>query len=279
LTTDEDALAQQANLSYYLRVHRRILLGVLVNGADMRRINQSREFSNVRGQFLGMWFAPHGFRVDLQGGYGAFQYRHFEAFNEAHLEDFSDGERYSSHGDNYNVTVRKRFSREFRMWTSYQLSRQFFAVLRSRASDGTCAASVIQPRTDVQHQASIGFRVLYHVLIDASYQLEVNNAGSCGESFVGHRVLVRFAARPFWKLFVNAEVRLQFRAFTDGAPFDPSFPFQQDDNLTTFTLRISRPVLPHMKINIRYSHFANLLGLGINQYSRNLFTIGMTLLF
>lgn len=280
LTSDEDALSQQAKTIYYFRAHRRVLLGAQVDAADLRRFNQSREFSNLSGRFLFLWFAPLGFQLLLNGGYGAFQYRHFEDFPDAHVEGISDGERFSFHGDFYALTLRKRFTRAFRVSASYQFSRLFYRILREEGpTDGVCGPSSVSPRSDYQHRAGVGLRVLYGVLFDASYQFEASFSGSCGESYTGHRLFFRFAARPFWKLYFTMQLQLQFRTFLSGTTFDPNLSSTVDDNLTVFTVRLSRPILPTLRVNLRYSHFANLLGFGINQYARNLLMAGMSLRF
>lgn len=276
LVHGEDAIVQEAQAVYYARLHRRILLGGQWTATDLRRVNQSREFSQMRGLLLLHWLAPKGWRLTLQGGYGGFLFRHLEAFDAAKIEGFTHQERYSNHGDTYGVVLRKRFHRVFRMWGSYRFARQFFAVQRSHNDKKVCSVSSRAQRADLQHLAGLGLRMLYRVLLDASYRLVVHHAGACNESYLGHQLLLRLGIRPFWKLYFVTELNVQFRVFLDGAPFNPSLTSTQEDSLTTLTFRLSRPILKHLHANIRYSYFANWFGTGINQYERHLFLLGLS---
>ncbi|TNE51378.1 MAG: hypothetical protein EP343_04600 [Deltaproteobacteria bacterium] len=305
LSSGENALVQSGGTSYYARLHRRVYLGVSVDAKDRRRINTSREYSYLGGLFRLLWFAPLGFRLTVQGGYNVFQYRHFEDFRpDSAFDTFTDGQRFSFHGDLYNITLQKSFGRVFRLYAGYQLTRRFYSVRRNRNArpqdqqgqptseipancslDGAdpnnfLICSVEQGRADLAHRFTLGFRLLYRVLLEGAYNLQFLTADSYGESFLGHNIQLTFAATPFWKLYLVVQLRLQFRNYFDGAPFGPNrVQTSLDDNLTSLTIRLSRPIWKAFHVNLRYSHYANLFGLGINQYSRNLLTAGFSFAF
>lgn len=280
LTTDEDTLIQRADTLYLYRLHPRILIGAQIQAADRRRSNVSREYSLLHGGLRMVWLAPLGLQFALQAGYSLFDYRHFESLNEAHIEGFSDGQRYSYHGDFYLLSIQKQITRSFRINGSYQFARLFQQIQRTYTAESTCGLTTLSPRTDMLHRASVGFRFLYFVLVDGSYHLDALHANSCGESYLGHRFQLTFAVQAFWQLYLVVQGQLQIRTYGDGSPLTPS-PAQtpEDDHLTGITIRLSRPIWKHLHINLRYSYYANLLGDGIHQYSRNLLTIGLSLLW
>lgn len=305
LTPGENVVIQSGQTSYHARPHRRILLGASFRIQDRRRINTSREFTLLSGQAQFFWFAPAGFRLLLNAGYNYFNYRNFELFEpDSYLEDFTDGQRFSFHGDFYDITLTKQFGQVFRLSLSYELSRRAYNVRRSRltrttntgngalnpltsncsndpsAPDRMMICSLATPRNDLSHRFSLGFRMLYKVLLQGSYHFRIQNADSYGESFTGHNIRLTFAATPFWQIYLVLQMQLQFRNYFNGTPFDTSRgQTSENDNLTSLTIRLSRPIWKNLNANLRYSHTANLFGLGINQYSRNLLTAGFSLAF
>ena len=305
LTPGEDVLIQGGQTSYYGRPHRRILLGASFNGKDRRRVNTSREFTFLNGQLHFLWFAPLGFRLSINAGYNYFNYRNFEGLKpDSFVEDYTDGQRFSFHGDAYDVTLTKQFGRSFRMYVGYQLTRRNYGIKRERQArptesrtgnpkplDSHCSldptdinrfmvCSQEKMRTDLSHRITIGFRLLYKVLLKGAYHLRILNAPSYGESFLGHNIQLTFATTPFWKLYLVIQLQLQFRNYFNGIPFDTSRgQTSAADNLTSLTIRLSRPIWKSLHANLHFSHNANLFGLGINQYSRNLLTVGFFFFF
>ncbi len=290
---DESSIVQRLETQYYLRLHPRFLIGLSAQGADSRRINESREYSFAVAQAVVMWFAPENWLFTLRGGYNAFSFRHLERFQDVHLEGLddnpplgkairiSDGQRFSYHGDTYHLSVRKQFHRMFRAQLSYDLSRFFYAFrFDPPTNSDTSPLPLLIPRFDLSHQIGLSLRFLYVVLIELSYHFELLDSRSYGESFLGHRVQFLSAIELPWRITLVLQAQLLFRSFRNGLTLNTLLQQADNDaNLTSATIRLSRPIAGPLHLDLRYSFYTNRFSAGGVQYLRNLFLAGLSLRF
>ncbi|MCB9642039.1 MAG: hypothetical protein H6728_03110 [Myxococcales bacterium] len=290
---DESALAQKVETQYYYRIHRRLLLGVTAQGADNRRLNQSREYSFASAQAVLMWFAPQGWLLSARAGYNGFAFRHLEAFPEIQLDGFSDiapmgvplkisdGNRFTYHGDIYHVSVRKQFHRIFRAQISYDFARLFYRFRFDPPVDADSQPiAYTLPRTDYSHQVGLTMRFLYVVLVELSYFFDYLDSPSYGESFLGHRINLLTALELPWQITLVLQAQLLFRFFRNGLTLNNLLQQADNDaNLTTVTVRLSRPIAGPLHLDLRYSFYTNRFSAGGLQYLRNLFMAGVSLRF
>lgn len=290
---DESSVVQRLETQYYFRLHPRFLIGVSAQFADNRRINESREYSFGMAQAVAMWFAPENWLFTLRGGYNGFAFRHLERFQEVHLEGLddnppdgklvriSDGQRFSYHGDIYHLSIRKQFHRMFRAQVSYDFSRFFYGFrFDPPATVDSAPLPLLLPRSDLSHQVGILLRFLHVVLIELSYHFELLDSPSYGESFLGHRVQLLSAIELPWRITLVLQAQLLFRSFRNGLTLNTLLQQADNDaNLTSATLRISRPIAGPLHLDLRYSFYTNRFSAGGVQYLRNLFLAGVSLRF
>jgi hypothetical protein len=281
LYRDESSFVQKIETQYYYRIHPRLLIGVSAQGADTRRYNESREYSFAQGQLALLWFAPQDWQLSLRVGYNGLSFRHLERFGEVHLDGISDGTRYSYHGDLYQVTLQKRFHRSFRAYLSYDFARLFYGFrLRTPEDIYTLPVGERVERTDYSHQAGIGLRFLYVVLVDLSYRFEAIDSASYGESFFGHRIHLLVGATLPWRITLLLQAQLLFRSFRNGLTLNTLLQQADNDaNLTNLTLRLSRPLIGALHLDVRYSFYTNQFSAGVAQYARQLVMTGLSLRF
>jgi len=281
LANDEDSLVQRAETSYYYRIHRRILLGAEIQANDARRQNQSRESSLLFGQGHLLWLAPQGWQLHLRGGYSGFQYRHFESYPDTFLDGYSDGERFSYHGDQYHLWVTKRFSPVWRLSFGYSFSRLFYklrlVVIQDQTQGLLRLQTTAEPRGDLFHSVGVQLRFLYLVLVDLSYRLEILQSDSYGEPFLGHRIQALFATPLFWKMTLAIQGQLLFRSYINGLTINQIIQQTETDaNLTALTIRVRRPVYGALSMQLRYSLFTNQFSAGLASYLRHLALVQFT---
>lgn len=277
-TKDENTLINRVTSSYFYRIKRRLLIGLNLQLTDRQRENQAREYTSPQGQLQVLWFAPKKWNFLLQAGYQSFFYRHLEDAPEAHIDGFSDGQRFSFHGDQYSLLARRKWTRHFRTRFSYDFARLFHQFrYKQDPNQPSNIYGASEPRTDFLHGLSAGFRFLYIILIDLSYRLEVSQSESVAESFLGHRIKLMLATRLPWKLYLLLQAQLMFRTYFDGFVLnDISQRGDNDENLTAVTIRLSKPIIKSIRLSLRYSYYANQFSIGATSYSRNILSFGVS---
>lgn len=283
LTPGEDTLLNRLNMKYYYRAHRRVFMGVLLSGMDRQRTNETREYTFGQGQLHVLFWAPNGWQINGRFSYQLFDYRHLENFPEAYPDGITDGQRFSNTGEEYELSAQKRWTRTFRTRFSYDFSRKHHNFRYKKDENNPEAEQqrvigLLEARTDHQHGLSAGFRFVYIVLIDVSYRFELLQSDSFGESNVGNRVQFMFAFELPLRFYFLFKTQLTFRSYFGGdVVIDPSQRADNDENLTAISLRLSRPILEHLRFNLQYSHFTNQLGAGVSEYKRNVLSVGLSI--
>ncbi len=273
----ENTLHNKASLRYFYRIFRPLLLGVELKASDRRRSNQEREYSYLAASLQLLFFAPQHFRFLLAWNYGDFSYRNRENSPESYWQGFSDGQRYSFHGDTYSLTMTKRFNRQWRSSLSYTLARQFYQF-RIDEQKGEFVPA-LAARMDLLHQGTFKIRFLHRVLAELSYHFEYLNSPSVAISYLFHKIHLLFSLPLPLDFFFVLESSLQWRHYLDAARL-PDDPFllnnilSEDENLASHvTFRLSRPLNSHLILQLRYSIYKNLFGDPNISYSRHLLSL------
>jgi hypothetical protein len=284
-TLEEDTLINQASLSYYLRVHPRIMLGVSGNGVDRRRWNGEREYSVGQGNLHLLWFIPGQWQLVIFGGARLYDYRDPSRFVVIDDQKITDNQRYSHWGDQYSLLLRKRFSSRALLSFGYSFTRSIFGFRyekdeKNSTPEVTVVTPTLKERGDLLHSASLRFRFLYKVLIRASYTFDALQSESFGESYLGHRLRLELATRIFWGFTLLLQGQLHFRTFFDGTTLSTLSQIGDlDENFTSATVRLSRRLWKSLTIHFRYSLYTNQFSSETLPYLRNLASLGISYRF
>jgi hypothetical protein len=131
--------------------------------------------------------------------------------------------------------------------------------------------------------ASYAYRGPFHLSVGYSYLDMTSN--SYGETLRRHRLTATAGFRLPAQFTLLTTGALQLSLFPDGIFLSPDLQVVEDDeNSSTLTVKLVRPIHPHVDLDVRYALYVNVLpqrmtGTEPLVYVRNVFSLGVTLTF
>lgn len=126
--------------------------------------------------------------------------------------------------------------------------------------------------------ASYTYRGPFHLTLGYAYYDQTSN--SYGETIRRHRISATAGVRLPWKVTALASGTAQFSVFPDGVYLSPDLTVVEDDeNSSSVTLKLVRPVQEHVEIDLRYAMYVNVLPLNQFFYMRHVVSLGLAVSF
>jgi hypothetical protein len=244
-------------------------LSVGLTGAVRDRRGAERDYTSLGGQGV-VDFAPTP-AVDVRLRVGATRFLFWPRF------------AYSFSGPTVDATARYRFDRRHALsLTSGFTARTYNATVNSRPDEPEPSAARRYDPVFVVG-ATYAYRGPFHLSVGYSYLDMTSN--SFGETLRRHRLSATAGVRLPAKLTLLATGALQLSQFPDGIFLSPELQVVEDDeNSSTLTVKLVRPVHAHVDVDVRYALYVNVLpqravGTEPLVYVRNVFSVGATLSF
>ena len=260
--TSEDTLAQSATLALSIP-----LGGLLAAGVDARakdRRGGSRRYTDVAGGAFLLFYPGDGWTVRIAGSGHRFIYPPFFPYS------FTAGEA--------SGQVEYRFARRHSVAFLGDLGIRWFNAV----ADGNPAQPPIQnpeQRVDKVAIAAVSYRYQGPVLASVAYSYGNFDSNSFGQTAHRHRLSASVGVRLPWQSTLLAEGVLQFTNYPDRIFVSPEILLIDDDNLNSLSIKLARPILSSLDIELEYAFYhASLPGPGATyKYLRMVGGIGLTL--
>jgi hypothetical protein len=265
---DEDVLVEGLDLGYRYRAGRDIFLGAALSGKDTTQKISRRDYRTAAGfgqLFLSFW---NGGLTQARGGYRAFDYKP--------LDDFS------YRGPTLGVEFSQRFLEKLRTTIGYDfIRRSYQAGALKRIRLGLPAQEIYirsdQGRFDEDHTLSASLEYQSIFILRGTYYFEANNSNSAGESLLRHRFGAVSTFTPFWEIYIDISATLQFTSFTDGLSVSQQFFLEEDDeNQTSFIIKISRSIFGPVALEARYALYRNQFSQQDIHFFRQVASLGLS---
>jgi hypothetical protein len=142
-----------------------------------------------------------------------------------------------------------------------------------------CSAPTSLDRYDRYHRIGAELTWVGGVVAAVGYQLAVTDTNSYGQSLVRHRVNLSATRELPGHLFGTALVTLQYDQYLDGLIVqkdlqNQTFTTLDDENRSSFQLRIARPLSETFSIESRVAYWRDLGGGDDASFRRTLFYLG-----
>lgn len=263
----EDTIVNAFTGEFLFGLSQLFSVGLFGNVRDRR--GADRDYTSLIGQGF-IDFAPAG-NIDVRLRVGATRFLFLPRF------------RYSFSGPLGDLTARYRFNRRH----SLSLSGSYNA----RTYNGN-----VNPRPNEEETPelrrfdpvflaglSYSYRGPFHLTVGYTYWDQTSN--SYGETMRRHRLSATAGFRLPAKFTLLTTGALQLTTFPDGIFLSPDLQVVEDDeNSSTLTIKLVRPVHEHVDLDARYALYVNVMpqqmaGREPLVYVRNVFSIGVTVSF
>jgi len=142
-----------------------------------------------------------------------------------------------------------------------------------------CSAPTSLVRYDRFHRVGVEATWVGSVVAAVGYQLAVTDTNSYGQSLVRHRINLSTTTALPNKFYGTALVTLQYDQYLDGLIVqkdlqNQTFTTLDDENRSSFQLRLARQLTPTFSIESRVAHWRDLGGGDDASFRRTLFYLG-----
>jgi hypothetical protein len=267
LLPSEDTIVNSVSGDALYALSSTVSLGL--TGVVRDRRGAERDYTSLVGQGV-VDFSPTS-AVDVRLRVGATRFLFWPRF------------AYSFSGPTVDATARYRFDRRHALsLTSSFTARTYNATVNSRPDEPEpSAARRFDPVFVVG--AGYAYRGPFHLSVAYSYLDMTSN--SYGETLRRHRLSATAGLRLPAQVTLLATGALQLSQFPDGIFLSPELQVVEDDeNSSSLTVKLVRPVHAHVDVDVRYALYVNVLpqrALGTEPlvYVRHVVSIGATLSF
>jgi hypothetical protein len=262
----EDAIVNAFSGEFLFGLSQRFSVGLYGNARDRR--GAGRDYSSLLGQAF-LDFNPTQ-NLDVRLRVGATRFLFWPRFG------------YSFSGPAGDLFARYRFDRRHSVSLSGAFNpRTYNANVNPRPDLET----PVMRRFDPFFSVSVGYsyRGPFHLTVGYSYLDQTSN--SYGETMRRHRLSATAGFRLPAKFTLLTTGALQLSSFPDGIFLSPELQVVEDDeNSSNLTLKLVRPVHPHVDLDVRYALYVNVLPQQRADrealvYVRNVFSLGVTVSF
>lgn len=245
------------------------ILSVGVTGSARDRRGAERDYTSLVGQGVVDFLPTDAF--DLRLRFGATRFLFWPRF------------RYSFSGPLGDAVARYRFDRRHSVTVAGSYNPRTYNANVNPSPDVPEPPEVRRMDPLFTVGAGYSFRGPFQLGVGYTYLDQTSN--SYGETLRRHRVTVNAGFRLPAKFMLLANGALQFTNYPDGIFLSPDLQVVEDDeNSSNLTVKLVRPVHPHVDLDARYALYVNVLpqsgpGRQTLLYFRNVFSIGATVSF
>lgn len=266
LLPTEDTIVNAVTLEFLYGLSPLFSVGLSGNARDRR--GADRDYSSLLGQAF-IDFNPTN-NLDVRLRFGATRFLFWPRF------------RYSFSGPIGDLSARYRFDRRHSLSVSGSHNpRTYNGNVNPRPDEETPEARRFDPFFVVG--VAYSYRGPFHLTVGYSYLDQTSN--SYGETMRRHRLSATAGFRLPAKFTLLTTGALQLTSFPDGIFLSPDLQVVEDDeNSSTLTVKLVRPVHKHVDLDVRYALYVNVLpqrtaGREELLYVRNVFSLGVTVSF
>lgn len=265
LLPSEDTIVQDASLEASVAVAPVLALGVQGRARDRR--GAERDYTDFAGGAL-VDFLPTA-ALDVRFTFGAHRFLFWNRFE------------YSYFGPEGALSARYRFNRRHSvsLFGSY-MPRTYNADARPPPPAAGEPEPPVQVRQDSFFSVGVtyAFRGPFH--LSAGYAYFDQTSNSFGETIRRHRLSLTGGFQLPWKLTLLSSLTAQFSLFPEGVYLSPDLTVVEDDeNASSLTVKLVRPVARHVDLDVRYAFYLNFLPQNQFLYLRHVVSVGMTISF
>lgn len=135
-------------------------------------------------------------------------------------------------------------------------------------------------RVDINHNFVLGLTYESDILFSISYNPEINNSNSAGESVFRQRFQISTTSLLFYKIYLNILLSFMISSFKDGILIsDQLLLINDNENRNYIIFKLSRDIFKNMVLEIKYSYYYSEFSNYFTQFSRNVISTGLCLKF
>lgn len=261
----EDTLVQSAFVEGTVALGSLFAIGVTGRARDRR--GAERDYTDLQGGALIDFFPNEQADVRL--------------VVSAHRFIFWNRFAYSFYGPDGTLSARYRFNRRHAVSLFGTFNPRTYNA-DATARPGPEGQEPPQPVTRRDNffggGVSYSYRGPFHLTVGYAYYDQASN--SYGETIRRHRISATAGVRLPWKVTALASGTLQLSSFPDGVYLSPDLTVVEDDeNSSSVTLKLVRPVHEHVEVDLRYAMYVNVLPLNQFFYMRHVVSLGLAITF
>lgn len=261
----EDTLVQAASLDFAAALSD--TFGAGLEGRIKDRRGGSRSYSDlVGGPFVE--YVPDA-RLNLRLRLMGHRFHYPEALD------------YSFGAPELGLTARYRFDRRHSVLAFFDGGQRTY-LGRARAHPLNVVDEVVAPPRRVDSAFFVGTSYSYRgpFAFTAAYSFADQTSNSFGEAQQRHRVGVTFGYRLPFRIIALAQASVQLARYPDGVFLSPEIILVEDDeNLNSLTLKLSRALSSRFDVEVRYGLYAITLSRNDLNYLRQIGSVGVTARF
>jgi hypothetical protein len=259
----EDTIVQAAQAEASVALVPVLNLGALGSARDRR--GAERDYTDLTGGLL-VDVIPNA-QVDLR------------LTGRVHRFFYYNQPSYGFWASEGGLMVRYRFDRRHRISAQGNLGlRNYDADATSRPSDPQTPSP--GPRKDTAMSAGASYAYRGRVHFSAGYLYSDQSSNSWGESLRRHRFFATAGFPLPWELAVLTSGTLQLSSYPDGVYLSPELLVVEDDeNSSSISLKVLRPIGPHLEVDLRYAIYVNAFPQNQLFYVRHVASVGIAVSF
>lgn len=261
----EDTVVQAAQLEASVALAR--VLAVGVSGRVRDRRGAERDYTDLVGGLV-VDFTPDA-QLDVRLALNAHRFLFYNRF------------AYSFFGPDGALSARFRVSRRHALSAfGGFMPRTYHSPAAPYPGPEGTAPETLPVRQDavLSAGATYAYRGPVHLSLGYAYVDQTSN--SFGETLRRHRVTLTAGVRLPWQVTALAAGTLQLSLFPDGVYLSPDLTVVEDDeNSSSVTLKLVRPLARHLDLDLRYALYVNVLPQNQFIYLRHVGSLGLALHF
>lgn len=264
LLPSEDTVVQSAQLESTVALGRYLALGL--SGRVRDRRGAERDYTDLVGGAVVDFFPDPA--LDVRVNVSAHRFLFYNRF------------AYSFWGPDVFLTARYRFNRR------HSVSAAWSSMPRSYNSNATPypgpegMEDPVVRREDSVLGAGLTYtyRGPFHASLGYAYVDQTSN--SYGETIRRHRFTATGGVRLPWRVTAMLSATLQLSSFPDGVYLSPDLTVVEDEeNASNATLKLVRPLMPWLDVDVRYALYVNVLPGNGFLYLRHVASVGLAASF
>lgn len=182
---------------------------------------------------------------------------------------------YSFFGPEFGLEARYRFDRRHSVWLGGSYAPRTYNSLTNE--DPAFPGAPMATRADSFVVAQVGYSYRGPFQVSASYAYVDQTSNSWGETWRRHRLQATAGFRLPWDFTLLASLALQLSSFPDGVFLSADLQVVNDDETgSSLQVKLVRPLLPWLELDLRYSAFVNYFPQNDFFYLRQLVSLGVS---
>lgn len=267
---DQDTLINQILAQWVNRGIKDTFLGGAAT-VKLRNVRDGEEDYNkvILNGFIGRYFT--------QGVTGRFDaaYTRF---------DFKNYDFYDYWTQSFGLEIKKSVSHALSFGTRYVIEDKHypFAAFENVAADDGSVFLVENDelRVDTLHDVGVFMNSFYYVLIAFSYDLQINDSNSYGDSYYHHRLRLGLSRAVAQGTNVHLFAVANFRDSYQEVLIPHSYSIEEDDeNYNQIVAKLSQRLTDRWWVELRYARFWSQYSVREFNFTKNVYSVGVSCTF